>query len=456
MLLERIRGAIDRHRMIEPGGTVLVAVSGGIDSVVLLDALRQLSADYGIALHIAHLDHGLRPTSAADAKFVERLAARLGLPCHGERLDNTTLAAYREHGREGAAREARHAFLDRTASEVGAARIALGHTASDQAETILYRLARGTGIAGLRGIPAVRGPFVRPLIDATRADVLAYARSRGLAWRCDATNADPAFARNRIRHRVVPELEAINPRAIDAVLRASAHAVEADTAIEYLISMVWDVVCACESDERLTLRRDTLSAHPVVVRRLLLREAARRVRGALSGLDADHVEAADELVVGETAHGELSLPGLHLRVQSNEIVLSPRPDPAVKPWSMPLDVGETVIADPPLRLHLEVVDECPAMHPEDRWLEAADADRIVFPLELRSRRDGDRFAPLGLAKRIKLKDFLINERVPFFDRDQLPLLCDREKIVWAVGVRLSDEVRITAETKRYLTMEARQ
>jgi len=442
--------------MIEPGETVLAAVSGGIDSVVLLDGLDRLASDYGIELHVAHLDHGLRPASGADADFVERLAAVRGLPFHMERLADTGLDEHREHGREGAARAARHAFLERVASEAGAARIALGHTASDQVETILYRLARGTGITGLCGIPPIRGPFVRPLIDATRAEVLAYARSRNLAWRCDATNADPGYARNRIRHRVLPELEAINPRAVAAILRASAHAAGAEEAIGHLVSILWNAVCASEEAGRLTLRRGSFTECPAAVRKLLFREATRRVRGELAGLEVDHVEAADDVIAGSAAHGELSLPGMHLRVQADEILLSKRVEAAAEPWSMPVEIGETVIADPPMRLRLELVDERPALCPEDRWSEAADAERIAFPLELRSRREGDRFAPLGLGGEIKLKDFLINERVPFFDRDRVPLLCDRERIVWAVGVRLSDDVRITESTKRYLTMEAQR
>jgi len=442
--------------MIEPGETVLAAVSGGIDSVVLLDALDRLAPDYGITLHVAHLDHGLRPASGADAGFVRRLAAERRLPCCEDRLDAADISAHRARGREGAARAARQAFLERTASEMGAARIAVGHTASDQAETVLYRLARGTGIAGLRGIPPVRGPFVRPLIDVTRAEVLAYARSRNLVWRCDATNADPTFARNRIRHRVLPELEAINPRALDAILRASAHAAETEEVTGYLVSMVWDSLCSGEESGRLTLHREVFAEYPAVVRKLLFREAARRVRGDLEGVEVAHVEAADGLLAGDAAHGDLSLPGLHVRVQSNRIELSQQVKPAREPWSMPVDIGETVIADPPMRLRLAVVEQRPPLCPANRWSEAADADRIAFPLELRSRRDGDRFAPLGLGTEIKLKDLLINERVPFFDRDRVPLLCDRERIVWAVGVRLSDEVRITGATKRYLTMEAQR
>ncbi len=457
MLLERVRATIDEHRMLSAGETILVAVSGGVDSVVLLDLLQRVAADYEVSLHVAHLDHGLRRSSSGDARFVERLAEERGLPLRAARLDPASLAAHRAHGAEGAARAARFAFLESAAAEIGAERIALGHTADDQVETILHRLARGTGATGLRGIPPVRPPYIRPLIEATRSEILEYARARKLVWRVDPSNVDPSFARNRIRHRVVPELERINPRAGEAIRRGALLAAEADEASRFLIATLWDGVCSDEGEARLTLRRGALSAYPRAVQKLLLREGARRVRGDLAGIEHDHVEAGFRLIAGGASHGELSLPGLRLRVQADEILLARADEAPPEAWSYPVDLGETVVPDPPLTIHLAIAGEGdPRTVATDRWTEFADADRIAFPLVVRSRREGDRFAPLGLGTNVKLKDLLINERVPYYDRDRVPLLCDREKIVWVVGVRLSDEVRITDATRRVLTMRARE
>lgn len=448
---------MQQHRMLSPGETALVAVSGGIDSVVLLDLLQRLAPDYGASLHLAHLDHGLRRSSSADARFVERLATERGLPLHASRLDPETLAAYRAQGAEGAARAARYAFLESVAAEVEADRIALGHTADDQVETILHRLARGAGAAGLRGVPPVRPPYIRPLIEATRSEILEYARARKLTWRVDPSNVDPSFARNRIRRRVVPELESINPRAGEAIRRAALLAAEADEANRFLIATLWDAVCSDEGQARLTLRRGTLSTYPHAVQKLLLREGARRVRGDLSGIAHDHIEAGARLVAGGASHGELSLPGLHIRVQSDEILLTRSDETPPQAWAYPVGLGETVIPDPSLTIRLAMTGgRASRTNLEDRWTEHADADRIAFPMVLRSRRDGDRFTPLGLGKSIKLKNLLINERVPYYDRDRVPLLCDREKIVWVVGVRLSNEVRITDTTQRVLMMKARE
>ena len=456
MLYDRVRATIDQYAMWNPGDTVLVAVSGGVDSVVLLDLLERLAAENQLSLHVAHLDHGLRDTSSADAEFVADIARDRGLPIHRSHLSPGALSDSRKQGLEEAARNARYAFLQQVASEIGAHGIALGHTASDQAETVLHRLARGTGITGLCGIPPVRRPFIRPLIDLTRAEILAYAGQHDLRWRTDASNLDLSFTRNRIRHRVIPELERINPAAVESICRASRHAVEAEQTSRFLVSTLWDAVCSSEDEQRIALRRSVLLTYPSAVRNLLLREGARRVRGELVGLDRDHVEAIAQLVASTSSHGELSLPDLHVYAQADELLLVPGDTPSIEPWSIPIGLGETELPEPPIALHLRIVEgDRPNIRSSDRWSEVADADRIAFPLELRSRRIGDRFTPLGMATTLKLKDFLINEHVPYYNRGQLALLCDQEKIIWVVGVRLSNDVRITSATRRCLLMHGR-
>ena len=183
MLDERVREIIERYGMIPRGGRVVVAVSGGLDSVVLLSVLHRLAASLDASLVVAHLDHGLRPESAADAAFVAELCGGLGIPVVTERVDVGALAESHRAGIEEAAREARHAFLDRVAREVSAERVALGHTADDQAETILFRLARGTGLEGLRGMDPVSERLIRPLLSVSRVDVRSYAEAQGLRWR---------------------------------------------------------------------------------------------------------------------------------------------------------------------------------------------------------------------------------------------------------------------------------
>ena len=467
MFLERIASTIDRHGMLEPGETVLVAVSGGVDSVALLHALSRLAPRWSVDLHVAHVDHGWRgEASAADGRFVAAMAAGLGLPCTRSRIDDLETEPTTGLGREGAAREARRELLTRIADAVGATRIALGHTANDQAETVLHHLTRGAGGAGLRGMPAVSERFIRPMLDIRRADVLAYAGEHALTWREDASNANVRFSRNRIRHRVIPELERINARAVEAIVRSAELAADLEAAVAPLLDGIWKDLRSPRDDGTIALRRAGLLDLEPSLRRLVVRRAIRDARDDLEGIERVHIESVLSLLASDRAHGELSLPGLHVRMQNDDVsFLAKRPADA-EAWSTPLDLGETRANDGRTPIHLSLVERAVAAYrpSSDRWSEAADADRLRLPLVLRSRRDGDRFTPLGLGREVKLKDFLINERVPYFERDDVALVCDRggaddgaadgDRIVWVVGLRLSDQVRVTDTTRRILMMRA--
>jgi len=439
--------------MLEYGDTVLVAVSGGVDSIVLLHVLRNLVSELGLSLVVAHLDHGWRANSDEDARFTASVAEDAGIPFLTERLDEATTAALRGLGREGVAREARREFLLRAAESIGATRIATGHTADDRAETILYNLTRGAGSAGISGIDPVNEPFVRPLISVPRSDVLAFAEQGDLAWREDETNSDLSLDRNRIRHRVLPELAEINPRAVEAICRAGEHATAARAAEALLVSILWPEVTVCEEAGDVRLSRTGLASLPREVRALLLREAFRRVRGDLNGIERQHTETIVALTEPNGRHSTIDLPRLHARVDRSTLNLSAFPFPKSPSWKTPVSLGRTAFTERGFALDLRIPEgETAEVAVSDRNVEIADADRIAFPLHVRNRRIGDRFTPLGMDQPVKLKDFLINERVPFFDRDDVPLLCDREKILWIVGVRLSNEIRLTDTTRRRIVM----
>ncbi len=455
MLMESALQAIRDHGMIAPGDRVLVAVSGGLDSIVLLDVLRRLTDKLRCDWIVGHVDHGLRGAdSTGDAAFVQSLGASLGLPVHIHRLDASDLEAVKGHGREGAARVARLAALEGIADRVGAARIAVAHTADDRAETVLYRLARGTGPTGLRGILPVRGIFIRPFIRVSRNEVLDYARTRRLTWREDTTNADLSIARNRIRHRVLPELRRLNPEAAYALCRTADLLIDADEALNYFVTDVADRL----SEDGGRWPRAALRGLPESVRRLLLRESICRARGTLEGITLHHVDAVQSLITGPNAHGELALPGLRVRVDGNSVSFAVAEGDAATFASTPLALGENPLPDGSTllleALSRDDVDLAATEH--NPWIEVADADRMTLPLRLRARATGDRFRPLGLDADVKLKEFLINARTPYYDRDRIPIVCDADGIIWVVGLRLSDTVRVSNGTKRVLRMEMKK
>jgi tRNA(Ile)-lysidine synthase len=456
MLMERVKETIDRYVMFKEGERVLVAVSGGVDSLVLLDLLHRLSPDYSLELVVAHLDHGLRgEESREDARFVAELARRKGLRAVSERVDLRAHSAKERLGLEETGRLLRHRFLFTSAERVGATKIALGHTENDRAETILFNLIRGAGPTGLVGIRPVSLPIVRPLIEVAREEIIAYARSRDLSWREDHTNQDVSFSRNRIRHRILPLLREMNPRILEALKRTADLLAEEELALNDLLTPLWEGVIIPQPDGRIVLRRERLSRFSKGVQALLLRRGLARARGDLQGIEKVHIDALLSLISSSRAHGELDLPGLVARVQGDELVLGDKERDEPLSFETPIELGRTRIPPLGITLHLSLEEWNGAgesLVEESSDVEVADADRVHFPLYLRGRRPGDRFAPLGLGGEKKLKDFLIDERVPFYERDRVPLLCDQKRIIWVVGLRLSDAVRVTSETKKVLTM----
>jgi tRNA(Ile)-lysidine synthase len=441
--------------MIRAGEKVLLAVSGGVDSVVLFEILRELAPELGIGLVVAHLDHGLRGEGAReDARFVASLGEARGIVVRNERVDVDDIARSSRQNLESAARDARRSFLLRVAREVGAGRIGLGHTADDRAETILFNLTRGAGPRGLSSLRPVDPPLIRPLIEVSRQDVLEFARSRCLAWREDETNADLRLSRNRIRHQVLPVLRTVNPRAVEALARAADLAEEEGTALAYLVTLLWPSVARGEEEGRIVLDRKALSSVPAEVCAVLVRRALQAARGNLKGIEREHVQALSSLITSPRGHGRLDLPGLLARIDREEVQLLRRVPPACGPVDLPIDLGRSAVTELDISLDLALEQADILVSGAEPGVERADADRVAFPLRLRTRRRGDRFQPLGMTEEVRLADFLMAAKVPFHDRDRVPLLWDQERIIWVVGLRLSEAVRRTEGTRRDLVMRS--
>ncbi|MBI2893706.1 MAG: tRNA lysidine(34) synthetase TilS [Deltaproteobacteria bacterium] len=291
-MLEKVRRTIAAHGLFEPNDCVLVACSGGPDSVALLAGLSELGRELCIELCVAHVDHGLRPGSERDGELVGRIAARLDLGLRIERIEVPAGPG----GVLERAREARYACLEKVADELGCARIAVGHTRGDQAETVLHRLLRGTGIEGLGAIPPRRGRIVRPLLDVGRPEVLEFLRTRGLPWVEDPSNERLEFLRVRLRREVLPLLDDLAPGVEE---RLAALAAEARGLTEELQRLVEPFA----QPSVLTIARAPEGLRPLVVREVL-----RRLRGDLRELTRAHLEAAARLALDGPRRGEVHLP----------------------------------------------------------------------------------------------------------------------------------------------------
>lgn len=475
-LERRLLDALARHEMLRRGDRILVAVSGGSDSVALLRLLHAVAPDLGIGLHVAHLDHGWRGEAGAkDARFVERLARRLGVPASLGRIDpDARAAAGRRLSREARARIARLAWLRETAKAAGASRIALGHTLDDQAESFFLALLRGSGTLGLSGTwPVVDGLFIRPLLDVRRAELRDWLRRAGQRFREDATNRDPAFTRNRIRRRLIPLLEReFTPAATRLVARAADLLRAEETFLSGLAEGTYELMAQAGPDG-VAIDAAALRGLPLSFRRRIVRRAIKEARGHLRGIEARHVESALTLTHGPGA-AAVDLPGgLRASRRGGAVLLrvgAPAPT-AFRPRTTPADAiagitggsevseglcpvpGRVSLPALDLRLSARIVPRDRFDQRPDRGFACLDADLTPGPLLVRARRPGDRFRPFGSGGSRKVKSFLIDRKVPRDERARIPIVLSGERIAWVVGHQIDERFKMTPATRRVLVLE---
>ncbi|HTU03525.1 MAG TPA: tRNA lysidine(34) synthetase TilS [Candidatus Sulfotelmatobacter sp.] len=428
---------------VEPGDCLLLAVSGGADSMVLLDVLARLRSRQGFRLHVGHIHHGLRGRAAdQDAALVLREAQGRGIPVSVIRL----APADRSRGASVQmwAREERYRHLDALRDEVGASRILTAHTQDDQAETVLGNLLRGTGPLGLAGIPAARGSLLRPLLTVTRAEVEAYARAARVRFREDRSNRSDAYRRNRIRRHLLPLLaREYNPRIV-ASLSALASLLREDE-LE-LAGQGAALLRQAAFLEGPLIRVDAaaLEAAGAALRRRLVQEAFRRVSGGRHGLTRRHIEAIEALARGA---GRTPLPGgYHAWRSGGEVRIGPaaaergaaarpgaRDDVVLRPGAWARWRG--------WRVRVRRVTRPPATLTGIAGVEVLSPQLLQAPLRLRGWRTGDRFRPLGLTGQKKLQDFFTDLKVPRPERGEVPLLLSGERIACVIGHRIAEEFR---------------
>ena len=452
---------ITQHQMIQPKETVLIGVSGGVDSLALLYALHTLRHELDCQFHIAHLDHGFREDSADDAVYVAAQADRLDLPISRDRIDGPKLMLDQKLSAEVAARHARYQFYERVSERIGATKIALGHHRGDQAETVLMNLLRGAGALGLKGVLPVRdGKFIRPLLAVSRKEIEDFVAQLGLRPRRDPTNYQLDHLRNRVRLELIPILERAYNSNIQNTLNQTAELLQAES--DYLETLTYDAFQACRiascSPDTVVLDRCLFREYHLALRRRILRLAVAEVFGAVRDLYFNHFESMLTLIEGEAPNSVLDLPnGGAFRRAYNRVLIQKSIDshPSFEyevavPGHTPLPVLDAEM----IATVVEPSTNCVATgkFPDGKFQAVFDFDRLQLPLKLRQRRDGDRFHPFGMQGRKKLKDLLIDAKIPRHERGRVPVLMSRDEIIWVVGYRTSEPFKVRAETKRRLCL----
>ena len=451
-LLQGVLSYIDRHEMIRDGDRIVIGVSGGPDSVSLLDLLFRLRESLDIWLCVAHLNHQLRvPASDMDERFVRGLAATMDLPFYSER------ATLRVGGSpEAAARKARLAFLERVMRTAGASRIALGHTRSDQAETVLMRLFSGAGPTGLGAIRPIRdGIWIRPLLTVSRQQIEAYVDHRRLHVRYDDSNADNRFLRNRIRQRLLPELASEYNPAIEAALARSAEIIQGeDQLLDQQAESAYRVALRYEGNRKIILDENAVFGYHIALQRRIFRTAFFRLRGCARDLDEQSVRRMQSL--RQVPAGTVQLTsGISIHRAVPWLILS-RPTPAFETEvAVP---GVTEIPEIGAAVETRI---CPASQVREQDLTSDpfrtffDRDSLAGGLTLRNRRSADRIVPIGLNGTQKISDLLINLKIPRPLRDEIPLLLDGKAILWVVGLRTARPSAVTHRAKTVLDVTFR-
>ena len=456
------------HSGLAPGNIFVVAVSGGPDSLAMLHALYYLREDLHLSLYGAHLNHGLRgDASKADALFVAEAFRRLGIAFTLEEADVPSFRQKHRLSLEEAARQVRYAFLARVCSEQGAAAVALGHTADDQAETILMHVIRGAGLTGLRGMEAVTRRafngrevlFVRPLLGLSRLETADYCRALELEPRQDESNLSQELTRNRVRLELVPLLEQYNPAIREALIRLSRSAAQDIAYMEDEIDKVWHETIR-QDQGRVSVNRDAFRRLARALQNHLLRRAVLAAKGNLEDVEQNHVEDMVRLMAGPVGRS-LNLPGgIRFTVSYDEATLTASgsdlcPLPPLGGQHTLKIPGETLI--PGWITTAEVLEQerDKEDHPSARTA-YLDYDTVGEQLWLRVRRPGDRFQPLGMSQPKKLQDFMVDSKIPRPWRDRVPLVESPRGIIWVVGWRVAEWAKVRDKQARQLKLRLLQ
>jgi len=468
MDLERLAQVARQECGLDGDTPVVVGVSGGPDSLCLLDVLQRS----GWNVVVAHFNHGLRPEAGADAQRVAEFAQQRGLAFVLGGEDVAAQAQAERRSLEEAARRGRYRFLFTTARRLGAQAVAVGHTADDQVETVLMHLLRGAGLAGLKGM-AYRAvlaewdaslPLVRPLLGCWRSEVLAHCQTHGLDPLWDASNADTTFFRNRLRHELIPYLQDYNPQ-VKTVLWRMAQALAGDHAVlEAQVEQAWAACAPVQSSGCVLLEHAVLRGLPLGLQRGVLRRAVGLLRPALRDVDFACIERGVNFVAAAGGGRTVELvQGLRLSLEGGRVLLAE--DDAAPPvgdwpqltpgtvWTLPLPGRVALPGGWVLESETLAGNALGTLPPlaAGRYQAWLDAERLAGELTLRTFRPGDRIAALGLGGHsLKLSDLWVNERLPRRARAGWPIVCAGEEIVWVPGFRLAQPFGLSAGTRRML------
>jgi len=460
----RVLSTIKSHGLIEDGDGIVIGVSGGPDSVCLLHVLFLLSQQFNLKLYAAHINHMLRgKESDEDENYVRELCLKFGIPLFVERFDVARISKDKGVSTEEAGREIRYNFFYTVASKVGASKIAVAHNKNDQAETILMNIMRGSGLDGLKGIEYKRDMIIRPLLDIERKDIESYCREHQLNPRIDSTNLEGVYTRNKVRLDLIPHIDRLFKINITDSLCKMSNLIKDD--LDFLAdaaSKSYEQCLERATKEEIILNLEMLKRYHPAMQKRVARQAIKSLRGDLKSIGSIHIYDIVNLIREGKTGSEIHLPnGIKadisygsLRVyfaDSRNMVHYDFNEPIVIP-------GTTYIAQ--IKSSLESFIENCAANVEhysniryNSLVQFFDYDKLKKGINIRNRRDGDIFKPYKSNGTKKLKEYLIDNKIPREKRNMIPLIAMGNEIVWVIGYKISDKFKVTENTKVVLKLE---
>jgi tRNA(Ile)-lysidine synthase len=464
--IEKLKGTIRRFDLLKKGDRILVALSGGPDSVALLHALLAIRHELCLKLSVAHLNHKLRGSeSDEDERFAKKLASRLKLRFFSKRVDVKREAKKRKASIEEAARDVRYRYLQKLALQIRADKIAVGHHADDQAETFLMRLLRGAGGAGLSGIPPKRGKIIRPLIQIRREEIETFLKANKIPYRLDSSNYLADHFRNKIRLSLLPKIrEDFNPRIVESLNRtADIISLQQEYIEERCEQILRDIGISGRSRRRRAGRRrmalglEQLAGYDTCLQREMIRLSVKELKGDLNQLSFESVDRALKLICQKKSGRKVRLANrIWVELSGKELVFY---EGETKGYDYPLTLpGEVNLREWGVKMTAEILGRKPVrkslLH-QSQNVAFLDWEKLKAPFRLRTRKRGDKFRPLGMKGTKSLADFLIDAKVPRHLRDEVAILTSNDRIVWVVGYRVSDEFRVSGNSRKVLKLKAR-
>lgn len=456
---------INRCRLV-PDKPVIIGVSGGPDSLCLLNLMHQL----GYQVIAAHFDHQLRPDSGSETWLVSQMASECGAPFVTGTEDIRRLAELNHQSIEEAARQARYRWLFSQATQAKAQAVAVAHNADDQVETVLMHLLRGTGIGGLRGMEfwsesvewSSTIPLVRPLLSTWRHEIEEYCSQHHLSPLRDPTNQETTYYRNRLRLELIPFLKQFNPKVNEVIWRMSQTLAADYEALNQFFDPVWASCCTFQNDQYIKFSLPNLRALSAGMQRMVLRHAVSVLHPGLRDFDFAAVERARQFLDQPSATAQIDL-GANFRIflECEDLFIAKWGARVIDASWPQLTPGQTIQLEIPGKSSLEggfiITSELLPAGEIPQPLEITDnqayldADLIEIPMIIRTRRFGDRFCPLGMqGHSLKLSDFFINRHHPARARDGWPLICSGDTIIWVAGLRPSHQFMISSKTRKVL------